>query len=206
MMRPQRDYRRGDSLRRESTTNPKRAAAPFHAIASREQPRQMVSRRIDAVPFDGEREASSAAAASLLAEVPPRSCPHCRSENTVHWGSAHRMPRFRCTSCARTFNILTKTPLARLRNKDRWLTFVGTMLEGKSIRKSALACGVSATTSLRWHHRFLNCTADQRATIFGAIINAYADASALTGLSGETSAANPAWGKDLLPVLLSWIL
>ena len=86
------------------------------------------------------------------------------------------------------------------------IPFVGTMLEGKSIRKSALACGVSATTSLRWHHRFLNCTADQRATIFGAIINAYADASVLTGVAGEAGAANPAWGRDLLPVLLSWIL
>ena len=116
------------------------------------------------------------------------------------------MPRFRCTSCSRTFNILTNTPLARLRNKDRWLTFVGTMLEGKSIRKSALSCGVSATTSLRWHHRFMDCTADQRAMIFGAIINAYADAPAMTGVAAEAGTASPAWSRDLLPVLLSWIL
>jgi len=124
----------------------------------------------------------------------------------VHWGAAHGLPRYRCLTCRRTFNILTKTPLARLRNKDRWLTYVGTMLEGKSIRKSAAACAVSPTTSGRWRHRFTDCTAEQRAKILGAVIVACSSTSDLGGLAEDGAAANMAWCKDLLPVLLSWFL
>jgi hypothetical protein len=124
----------------------------------------------------------------------------------VRWGAAHGLPRYRCLSCRRTFNILTNTPLARLRNKERWLTYVGTMFEGKSIRESAAACAVSATTSSRWRRRLVNCTAEQRAKILGAIIGAYSNTSSLNGISEDASAANMSWCKDLLPVILSWFL
>jgi transposase-like protein len=133
-------------------------------------------------------------------------CPHCRSDHIVHWGTAHSFPRYRCSSCRKTFNILTNTPLAGLRNKDRWLTYVGTMLEGKSIRTSAAVCGVSATTAFRWHHRFKNCSTEQRARILGAIIGAHSSTTALSGISEEGGAASLAWSRDLLPVLLSWFL
>ncbi|TMG71274.1 MAG: IS1 family transposase [Betaproteobacteria bacterium] len=133
-------------------------------------------------------------------------CPYCGSDHTVRWGAAHGLPRRRCVSCRRTFNILTNTPLARLRNKDRWLTFAGTLFERKSIRKSAAACGISATTSSRWHHRFTNCSAEQRAKILGAIISAYSNAPALTGVSEDAGAANLQWCRELLPVVLSWIV
>jgi hypothetical protein len=124
----------------------------------------------------------------------------------VRWGAARGFPRSRCISCGRTFNILTNTPLARLRNKDRWLTYVGTLLEGKTFRKSAAACEVSVSTALRWHHRFLACSAEQRARILGAILAAYSNAPVLPGATEETGAESLAWGRDLLPVLLSWIL
>jgi hypothetical protein len=124
----------------------------------------------------------------------------------VRWGVAHGLPRFRCLTCRRTFNILTNTPFARLRNKERWLTYVGTMFEGRSIRKSAAACEVSAATSSRWRQRFMNCTAEQRAKILAAILGGYPNASALTSLSEDAGAANMAWCKDLLPVILSWFL
>jgi transposase-like protein len=133
-------------------------------------------------------------------------CPHCLSERTVHWGAAYGVPRYRCKACEHTFNILTNTPLARLRYKKRWLTYVGTMVERKSVRKSAVACGVSATTSFRWHQRFLDCSADQRVRILGAIASTYSNAPALTGLSENASAAELSWCKELLPVILSWIL
>ena len=124
----------------------------------------------------------------------------------MRWGTAHGLPRFRCLKCRRTFNILTNTPLARLRNKKRWLTYVGTMFEGKSIRKSAAACAVSATTSARWRQRLTNCTGEQRAKVLGAIIGACSNAPALTGISEDASAANMSWCKELLPVILSWFL
>jgi len=139
-------------------------------------------------------------------DFPSAPCPHCRSEDIAHWGAAHGFPRYRCGSCRRTFNILTKTPLARLRNKERWLTFVGTMIERKSIRKSAAACGVSAATSSRWHKRFLACSAAQRAKIVREVVAVFSNASALAAVSENVSAADLAWAKELLPVVLSWLI
>lgn len=132
-------------------------------------------------------------------------CPHCGSERISHWGAAHGVPRYRCGACKRTFNVLTNTPLARLRNKQRWLTFVGTMVEKKSIRKSAAACGVSVTTSSRWHKRFLQCSAAERAKILREIIIAISNASAITAASG-VDATDISWAKELLPAILSWLI
>jgi transposase-like protein len=140
------------------------------------------------------------ALASAMAESRQLPCPHCRSVDIAHWGAAHGFPRYRCGSCRRTFNILTKTPLARLRNKERWPTFVGTMIERRSIRGSAAACEVSVTTSSRWRKRFLECSSAQRAKIIGEVIAAFSNASALTAVPEN------AWAKELLPVVLSWLV
>jgi transposase-like protein len=147
-----------------------------------------------------------ASAAGLRAEAQRLGCPHCRSDRIAHWGTAHGFPRYRCGSCRRTFNILTNTPLARLRNKQRWLTFVGTMVEKKSIRKSAAACGVSVTTSSRWHQRFLRCSAAERAKILREVIATVSNASALAAVSGSTGGSDMAWVKELLPAILSWLI
>ena len=134
-------------------------------------------------------------------------CPHCASDHSVRWGSAHGLPRYRCLDCKRTFNLLTNTPLAHLRNRERWLTYVGTMFEGRSIRGSAAACAVSAATSSRWRRRFMNCSAEQRAKLLAAIVAAYSGSPALIGGgSEEMNSANLSWCKDLLPVVLSWLV
>jgi len=124
----------------------------------------------------------------------------------VGWGAAHGLPRYRCLDCKRTFNILTNTPLAHLRNRERWLTYVGTMLEGRSIRGSASACEVSPATSSRWRRRFLNCTAEERARVVIAVISAFADSPAMAGAAGEANSANLSWCKELLPAILSWLV
>src|SRR5712691_276358 len=149
----------------------------------------------------GTLEGTLASAAASMAESRQLRCPHCRSDNITHWGAAHGFPRYRCGSCGRTFNILTKTPLARLRNKERWPTFVGTMIERRSIRRSAAACEVSVTTSSRWRKRFLECSSAQRAKIAGEVIAIFSNASALT-----TVPENATWAKELLPVVLSWLV
>src|ERR1700753_1305752 len=41
-------------------------------------------------------------------------CPHCDNRDVVRWGQASDLPRYRCKACSRTFNALTKTPLANL--------------------------------------------------------------------------------------------
>ena len=135
----------------------------------------------------------------------PLACSHCASTRFVGWGAAHGLPRYRCADCKRTFNILTNTPLAHLRNRERWLTYVATMIEGRSIRASAAACEVSAATSSRWRRRFANCTGEQRAKLLGAILAACSSSPALVGASRDPNSANLSWCRELLPVVLSWL-
>jgi transposase-like protein len=149
----------------------------------------------------GMLEEALASAAASMAESRQLPCPHCRSVRVTHWGTAHGFPRYRCGACRRTFNVLTKTPLARLRNKERWPTFVGTMIERRSIRSSAAACEVSVTTSSRWRKRFLECSSAQRAKIVGEVVAVISNASALAAVPEDAT-----WAKDLLPVILSWLV
>jgi transposase-like protein len=82
-------------------------------------------------------------------------CPHCGNHDVVRWGHASDLPRYRCKACLRTFNALTKTPLASLRMKDKWMAQTKAMIEGVSLAKAGQRCGVDDTTAFRWRHRFL---------------------------------------------------
>ena len=81
-------------------------------------------------------------------------CPHCAGREIVGWGRSHGLLRFRCKSCGRTFNTLTKTPMAHLRKKDRWLDHARAMIEGKQPGQTAALCeflsddGVSLASSV----------------------------------------------------------
>src|SRR3954447_4432395 len=67
-------------------------------------------------------------------------CPHCGGRKVTLWGKASGVPRYRCKSCGRTFNALTKTPLAHLRKKDKWLEQAGALIDGASVSKAAERC------------------------------------------------------------------
>ena len=82
-------------------------------------------------------------------------CARCASTQVSKWGIAHRLQRYRCRDCLRTFNALTGTLLARLRHKSVWLGFSAALQQTLSVRKSAKACGVAPSTAFRWRHRFL---------------------------------------------------
>ena len=71
--------------------------------------------------------------------VEAQGCPHCASRAIVGWGRSDGLLRFRCKSCGRTFNALTKTPMAHLRKKDKWDAHARAMIEGKSLAKTATA-------------------------------------------------------------------
>src|SRR3954453_4439532 len=76
-------------------------------------------------------------------------CPHCANRDVVRWGAASGLPRYRCKACRRTFNALTKTPLAKLRMKDKWAAQTEALIEGVSTAKAArraLHHGVSLAT------------------------------------------------------------
>lgn len=89
-------------------------------------------------------------------------CPHCAHPEVVRWGTASALPRYRCKACTRTFNALTKTPLAKLRMKEKWATQAEAMIEGVSLAKAARRCDVHPTTAFRWRHRFLAALAGDK--------------------------------------------
>ena len=102
----------------------------------------------------GRREDALGTTSSERVEA--QGCPHCAGREIVGWGRSHGLLRFRCKSCGRTFNALTKTPMAHLRKKEaKWPAHARAMIEGKSLAKTAQPCGVHPTTAFRWRHRFL---------------------------------------------------
>jgi len=99
-------------------------------------------------------------------------CAHCGAHEIIGWGRSHGLPRYRCKSCGRTFNAATKTAMARLRKKDRWLDQAQAMIEGVSLAKAAERCGVHPTTAYRWRHRFLSAPALDKPLLLQGIVEA----------------------------------
>jgi len=102
-------------------------------------------------PHDGDQ-----AVAHLQAcfESTPK-CPHCGQSRLHRHGQADGLQRYRCQACGKTFNALTGTPMARLRHKSKWLTYLQTMLTSQTVRQAAKNTAVHRNTSFRWRHRFL---------------------------------------------------
>src|SRR5919199_850515 len=96
-------------------------------------------------------------------------CPHCRASGAARWGSASGLRRYRCEACRKTFNALTGTSLARLREKACWLRYGEALAAGMSLTKAAAHCGVHLTTSFRWRHRFLRAPAATREALGGVV-------------------------------------
>jgi transposase-like protein len=99
-------------------------------------------------------------------------CPHCASVDLYRHGLVSGLQRYYCKSCHKTFNALTGTPLARLREKSKWLNYLAAMTQSLTVRKSASDTGVHRNTSFRWRHRFLNWIAQDRPSTLHGITEA----------------------------------
>jgi transposase-like protein len=82
-------------------------------------------------------------------------CPHCTGRHIHRHGMARGLQRYKCQSCAKTFNALTGTPLTRLRKRDRWPSFARSLAASETVRAAAARAGINPSTSFRWRHRFL---------------------------------------------------
>lgn len=85
----------------------------------------------------------------------PRQCPHCQGAKLVRNGHADGLQRYKCRGCARTFNALSTTPVARLRLKSKWLVQAEVLCSGLIVRLAAEQLQVAPSTAFRWRHRFL---------------------------------------------------
>lgn len=82
-------------------------------------------------------------------------CPHCGNGHVVRNGSASGLQRYKCRVCGRTFNALTGTPLARLRQKSKWIVQAEVLRDGMTITQAAKRLKVARSTAFRWRHRFM---------------------------------------------------
>jgi len=101
-----------------------------------------------------------------------RRCPHCQCEHWHRHGHANDLQRYRCSSCRRTFNDLTGTPLARLRMKGKWLDYLDALLASRPVRAAADEVKVHRNTAFRWRHRFLDRVKEDRPARLNGIAEA----------------------------------
>jgi transposase-like protein len=146
--------------------------------------------------------------------VAAQGCPHCAGREIVGWGRSDGLLRYRCKSCRRTFNALTKTPMAHLRKKEKWLDHARAMIEGKSLAKTAALCGVHPTTAFRWRHRFLRAPSVNKPRTLRGIVEAD-ETFILESFKGQRSdlprtarkrggkARHPGPYQDSIPVLVA---
>jgi transposase-like protein len=99
-------------------------------------------------------------------------CPHCQSSDAGSWGRSCGLKRYRCRACRKSFNALTGTPLARLRNRKAWKAYAQALTDSVSVRKAARRTGVSVPTAFRWRHRFLSLAKDTKAKTVSGIVEA----------------------------------
>ncbi len=99
-------------------------------------------------------------------------CPRCPGRRFHRHGFAAGLQRYRCIDCGRTFNALTRTPLARLRRRECWLPYLQCMLDSRNVRSAANHAGVHRNTSFRWRHRFLMRTKQARCGLLQGIVEA----------------------------------
>lgn len=81
-------------------------------------------------------------------------CPHCGKTRVHKHGTRAGLQRYKCTGCGRTFNALTKTPLARMRKKELWLSYMDCMLNSMFLRGIGDYLHVDKKTAFLWRHRF----------------------------------------------------
>jgi hypothetical protein len=101
------------------------------------------------------------------------------------------LQRFKCRACQRTFNALSKTPLARLRNKAKCLQQKA-LGRGLIVRLASAELGVAPSTAFRWRHRFLQLTQPVKALVLTGVVEA-----------DETSFCAPVWASARAVLLAS---
>ncbi len=62
--------------------------------------------------------------------------------------------------------------MAGLRHKDKWFDYEQAMVQGLSVRKAAISCGITKNTSFKWRHRFLRVPAIHQSNKMNGIVEA----------------------------------
>jgi transposase-like protein len=105
-----------------------------------------------------------------------RKCRLCGHTDAVLHGKDERGRQwFRCRKadgggCGKTFNGITGTVLARMRQPDQWLNYVQAMPTHLSVAKTAEKLGVAHVMAHRWRVRLLSVQAVQEAATLKGVV------------------------------------
>ena len=110
------------------------------------------------------------------------SCPHCGSKKIAKAGSKDGRKRFKCKNdktnedgslvCGKSFNALTGTPLARLRQTEKHIEHAQCMVEKMTIRQVAKKLKIDIHTAFRWRHRFLESIQHMQPSVLTGVVEA----------------------------------
>ena len=99
-------------------------------------------------------------------------CPHCQSDQIIHFGSANNRPRYRCKACLKTFVCTRGTEFFRLHKPDKWLDYLHAMCQSQTLETCAKQCDINLTTSFNWRHRFLKMASTDQPELLAGIVEA----------------------------------
>lgn len=105
-----------------------------------------------------------------LQENKIHTCPHCQSEKIMGWGSQNGKPRYKCSSCKKTFNPLTGTAISSIKKLSLFKSYIHHMDNESSLRKAAKELGISLKTSFIWRHKILAALEDDDKTKMDGIV------------------------------------
>ena len=94
-----------------------------------------------------------------------------------HGKDAKGRQRLRCRRtdggrCGKTFNGITGTARARMRQPDQWMNYLQTMPARLSVAETAKKLGVAHVTAHRWRVRLLSVQAVQEAATLKGVVEA----------------------------------
>ena len=87
-----------------------------------------------------------------------RVCPICGSTHVVRNGRrADGTQKFMCRDCKKYFVVASNSIVSGTR-KDLsvWEKYISCMMQGLSLRKTAVVCGISKNTAFYWRHKILD--------------------------------------------------
>ncbi len=87
----------------------------------------------------------------------PISCPHCQGSDIYGHGVYKSRKRYKCKSCAKTFNDLTGTAMDGIKKVNKFQDYLVLMIQSMSIRKASKKLGVNVKTIFDWRHKLLSC-------------------------------------------------
>lgn len=83
-------------------------------------------------------------------------CPHCSHDKYVRFGVDKGSQRYKCKSCKRSFTEYTGTWMAGLQRRDVVRSYLGLMIQEKSLDKISKVLGINKKTAFDWRHKILS--------------------------------------------------